>query len=300
MTIRKITRIYPFLFSEKKRKKVEELVFIIAIIAFLFHLVLIGLVKYGLIPNYGDNDIALLNPLTAIYTPFSVILLYEIYSLIYYLPKSITFYLGKQYEIIILILIRKIFHDLADLSTGNEVFTTAQIGNLLIAFACLIIFCLLIFCFYKLTGNRSFRGDEELCTDDSRKKYVVAKKILALLLMVFFVILFAKSLFFLQDATFSIHDIVYLIKSMNETFFNTFFTVLILTEVMLLLLSFNQTEEFHKIIRNSGFIISTILLKLSFQTDGLMNMLLTFGAIAFGVAILGVYRLFERKLDKKP
>jgi len=62
----------------------------------------------------------LADPIAAIYTPFSFILVYEVYLLIYYLPASITQYIAKQYEIITLIVIRRLFKDIANIElTAN-------------------------------------------------------------------------------------------------------------------------------------------------------------------------------------
>lgn len=297
--VKQINQLFNFLLSHEKKQKVEKIVFITAILAFLFHLALIALARYEILPYPVNEDQTILNPLMAIYTPFTIILLYEIYSLIYYLPKSITVYLGKQYEIIVLILIRQIFNDLANISTHGYFNNSGSISELMITFAGLIVFCLLIFCFYKVSGDHQSRGDEMQCSDISQKKYVIAKKVLALILLGIFIALLIKSVFFFDETSFTIHDTIYLIKKMNEMFFNTFFIALIIMEVMLLLLSFNLTEKFHKIIRNSGFIISTILLKMSFRTEGLTNILIIFTAIAFGVAILMIYKLFDRKLFRK-
>jgi NADH:ubiquinone oxidoreductase subunit 4 (subunit M) len=71
---------------------------------------------------------------------------------------------------------------------------------------------------------------------------------------------------------------------------------LIVVDVILLLFSFFHTDEFHKIIRNSGFIISTILIRMSFSVDGLLNTLLITSAIVFGLIILVIYNQYEKHL----
>lgn len=83
------------------------------------------------------------------------------------------------------------------------------------------------------------------------------------------------------------------ISNVNDIFFHQFFVVLILTDVLLLLFSFFHTTKFHKFIRNSGFIISTILLRLSFSADGLLNNLLIVVAVLFGVLILWIHNRYE-------
>ncbi|MCU0384331.1 MAG: hypothetical protein MUF68_09735 [Cyclobacteriaceae bacterium] len=98
---------YEKILSENTRKKSEVVIVIIAIASFLLHLLLILLTDLGLINISGYQEL-LGNPIAAIYTPFSFILVYEVYLLVYYLPKSTTTYIGKQYEIMTLIVIRRI------------------------------------------------------------------------------------------------------------------------------------------------------------------------------------------------
>ena len=83
------------------------------------------------------------------------------------------------------------------------------------------------------------------------------------------------------------------IKDINKIFFDDFFTILILVDVLLLLFSFLHSDQFNKVIRNSGFIISTILIKLSFSTEGILNIVLIVTAIVFGVILLKIHNLYE-------
>jgi hypothetical protein len=83
----------------------------------------------------------------------------------------------------------------------------------------------------------------------------------------------------------------------NNLFFDEFFTVLILVDVILLLISFFYTDQFYKIIRNSGFIISTILLRMSFGVSGLLSTVLILVAVLFGLAIITIHNKYEKNLD---
>ena len=74
-----------------------------------------------------------------------------------------------------------------------------------------------------------------------------------------------------------------------------FFTVLILVDVVLLLISFFYTDKFHKIIRNSGFIVSTILIRMSFGVSGLISTILIVVAVLFGLAIITIHNKYEKK-----
>ena len=293
MVIKRIDYIFSFFFSDRRKFQVEKTIFAVAIVAFIVHFTLISLAEFGLFPQQiYSSDIAL-NPITSVYTPFSIILLYEVYLLIYYLPKSITIYLGKQYEIVALILIRGLFETLGRLPVKDGVLVFEDIQYLLISFAGLLILFLLIYLYYKLGGNKENR----VCLSESRRRFITTKKVLALGLMVLFFYLFVRSLVELRDISLNIKDIVDALKTINNTFFHSFFTALILVEVLLLLFTFNLSDQFSKVIRNSGFIISTILLKLSFMVSGVISLGLILIAVAFGVAILGIHKLFEQKLQ---
>ena len=300
MLTQSINKVSDTLLSKNNKRRFEKLIFIIAIVAFVVHFMLASLIYIGVIPQglYGYSD-SISNPISTIYTPFTIILIYEVYLLIYYLPRSITNYLGKQYQIIALILARGIFDSLAGLTNGCSLNDPLFI-SLLYKFAGFIVLLLLIFCFYKLNEYKKPRPKDTDRELRQKESFVLKKKVLALALFAVFILLFITGFLELRNLhSFDISNIVNIIKKMNNTFFDTFFTALILTEVLLLLFTYNLSREFNKVIRNSGFIVSTILLKLSFKTEGFSNLIIILVAVAFGVAILGVYRLFENRLKQE-
>ena len=81
----------------------------------------------------------------------------------------------------------------------------------------------------------------------------------------------------------------------NAVFYNEFFTILILADVFILLLSFQYTERYSQLIRNTGFVICTILIRLSFATSGLTNVLLILTSVIFGLLILRIYQAIEKQ-----
>ena len=134
------SRIFDGIFSENNRKKIEGFTIWSASIGFIFHLSLVLLNNNSII-NLGNESLLLTNPISAIYTPFSIILYYEIFLLIFYLPRSFTTSILKQFEIISLIVIRRIFYDIPKLDLGsNNWFENAD--NLQITYD-LICICLL-------------------------------------------------------------------------------------------------------------------------------------------------------------
>jgi hypothetical protein len=75
--------------SETTREKTEKIILKIAIFSFFIHLAIIYIMKFNYI-DYPANSELLKNPISAIYTPFSFIIIYEVYLLICYLPKYFT------------------------------------------------------------------------------------------------------------------------------------------------------------------------------------------------------------------
>ena len=76
---------YSIFLSENTRKKSEKIIVFIAIVSFIIHLLIITLTDLGIL-NFSDSSRLLTSPIAAIYTPFSFILIYEVYLLVYYFP----------------------------------------------------------------------------------------------------------------------------------------------------------------------------------------------------------------------
>jgi hypothetical protein len=282
---------YNSFLSEKVKEKSEVIIVYVAIVSFILHLLLIGLVNLHLI-TVTDHSKLLSNPISAIYTPFSFILIYEVYLLLYYLPKSTSIYIGKQYEIISLIVIRRIFKDLSKLEFSTNWFTIKNDILFTSDLVAILILFFLIFIFYKLVKNASTKGTETIKPEI--EKFISLKKTIATCLVPIFLTLSIFSLgHWLYESFFSLSKIVTDIKDINTIFFDDFFTILILVDVLLLLFSFLHSDKFNRVIRNSGFIISTILIKLSFNTEGILNIVLIVIAILFGVIILKIHNLYE-------
>ena len=103
----KIDNLFSKIFSEKIIKKFEKYILYLASLGFVIHLSIILLNNYNLIELSVVGTNLFSNPISALYTPFSFILVYEAFLLIYYIPRSFTTAVGKQYQIMSLIVIRK-------------------------------------------------------------------------------------------------------------------------------------------------------------------------------------------------
>lgn len=289
----KLDFLYNKFLSEETKKKSEKYIVYIAIISFLLHLGLIALVNLQIL-ELNDYSKLLNNPIAAIYTPFSFILVYEVYLLLYYLPKSTSIYIGKQYEIISLIVIRRIFKDLSNIKLTKDWFNNKYDVLFVFDVVAIIILFYLIFWFYRLNDrNIQFQKERFKMTSEINFFINIKKNVATLLVPVFLILSVYSFGNWINESFFSIVELVEDIKDINKIFFDDFFTILILVEVLLLLFSFLQTEKFSKVIRNSGFIISTILIKVSFGSEGIINTILIVAAVSFGVIILAIHNKYE-------
>ena len=284
-----IDSVYEKVFSEKMQKKFETFILFAATIGFIIHLSLIGLNYFKILDFNSFEGSLLSNPISAIYTPFSFILVYEIYLLLLYLPRSFSTSISKQFEIVSLIVIRKIFKDIPSMDFSENWFNSYINLELLINLIGVLIIFYLIFLF-KLNKKRTPIKASEI----DLKSFIRSKKIVSLILC--FILLFSSVNTFsnwIYDLTLSYqnHDIV--LKDVDDLFFNDFFTYLILTDVVILLISFKFTMGFSKVLRNTGFIISTILLRLSFSASQFFDIILILISVTFALMILKIYNATE-------
>ena len=282
------SKVFDGIFSEKNRKIIESFTIWSATIGFIFHLSLVLLNNYSII-NIGNESLLLTNPISAIYTPFSIILYYEIFLLIYFLPRSFTTSILKQFEIISLIIIRRIFYDIPklDLDSGNW-FNNPDNLQITYDLICILILFFLIYLF-NLVKSRI----ENKKSNKSITKFIDSKKIISIGLIPVMLCLFIIGIYnwysIGMDSNFA-SSFYYV----NEVFYNTFFSILIIADVFILLLSFLYTERYSQIMRNTGFIICTILIRLSFSSTGITNLLLIVSSVLFGLLILKIYSLMNK------
>ena len=281
------SRIFDGIFSENNRKKIESFTIWSASIGFIFHLSLVLLNNNSII-NIGNESLLLTNPISAIYTPFSIILYYEIFLLIFYLPRSFTTSILKQFEIISLIVIRRIFYDIPKLDLeSNNWFENADNLQITYDLICILILFFLIYLFNYVKTNIVVKKGKNI------DKFIDSKKIISVLLIPVMIVLFIIGLFnwySIGTSTNFASSFYYV----NEVFYNTFFSILIIADVFILLLSFLYTERYSQIMRNTGFIICTILIRLSFSSTGLTNLLLIISSVLFGLLILKIYSLMNK------
>ena len=285
--IKTVENIFSGLFSEGNLKKFEKFILVSATLGFIVHLLLILLNNNGYVDLSFFQDKLFVNPISAIYTPFSFILIYEAFLLIYYLPRSFTTSIAKQFEIMSLILIRKIFKDIPNVNLDDNWIQNESNLQLIYDLVGVLVVFFLIYLFKKLKEDLP-----KLPVHQNLDRFISYKKLISLFLVPTLSLLCVLS--FLDWYNYVFLDIG-TSSNIDYLFFESFFTILILVDVFILLVSFQYTERYSQLIRNTGFIISTILLRLSFSAVGLTSLLLLVSGIVFGLIILLIYNNMERQ-----
>lgn len=269
----------------------ETVIIRLAVLFFIGHLALIFLLNNVPVLHRGESY----NYLKAIYTPFSFILVYEVFLLVIILPESMTEFIGKQFEIITLITLRSFFHDVADvhMRSSLQLSDPAVISLGYDLVASLIMFGLTI-TFHRLHfRHREHDGKEPL------ERFINLKKSISVCLLIVLVI---TSCYNVQSWV--AHAVPALLNRTsfpdpNSFFYVHFFGVMIYADVLLLIVSFLYDSSFYTVTRNASFIISTVLLRLSLSMERPTHHVVIIVAFIFSVAVMGMLQ-FRQKASSEP
>lgn len=275
-------------FNAKSVRSVELLILRVAVFAFLFHLIIIFL---------GNNFIYFKNLqhsyLKAIYTPFSFILFYEVFLLVIIIPKSISEFIGKQFEVITLITLRSFFHDIADLDLKNSInINNPEFISLLCDLIASLIMLSLTILYYKIyQNNRKSEIVNEL------NNFINIKKLVSLSMILILFLLSISSFFVWGKEMLGALELKQNYPDPNTVFYADFFSIMIFVDVLLLIISFIYHFSFFTIFRNASFIITTILMRMSLTIEKPMNYIIIL--IGFLFSIISFYLYSLRNTNKK-
>ena len=198
-----------------------------------------------------------------------MILILEVISLVFVLPCSFSRSLGKQFEILSLILIRNAFKELSYFPepitfVGNEEKVLHIVTN---GFGALLIFGLLGV-YYLVQRPVS---DESKSVD--LMGFVAAKKGISLFLLVAFVIMGVVSAY--RSLT----------GGQQVDFFHGFYTLLIITDILIVLVAQCFHPSSMLVFRNSGYALSTMIIRIALVAEIYYNILLGVAAICFAIML---------------
>jgi len=243
--------------------------------SFLVSIAAIEANRLGLLPAPLDARLPT-NHLAAIYVAFTLLLLLEVVGLVFALPRSVADSVGKQFELLSLILLRKAFLEVASFP---EPVRWADVADAVPRVAADVGGALLIFVvlgFYY----RSQRHLPISTVVDDRSSFIAVKKLLALALLATLALLGA------------IDGWRLVVEGREETFFTTFYTVLIFTDILVVLVSLRYSSEYRVVFRYSGFAAATVLIRLALTAPPYVNAALGLGAAVFALGLTLAYNAF--------
>lgn len=268
----RITYIFDPLHHMWEHEKMYRKIAVGLVIFFLTSLVAIEAKRQGLLSANIFSFIPT-NHFYAISSAFTVVLILEVISLVFTLPCSFSRSVGKQFEILSLILMRNAFKELSKMPEPItfEGSKEAVLYILSDGFGALIIFALLGY-YYIIQSKAS----EESFRPTDLYAFVAAKKGIALLLLATFVYMGATSAF---------HTVI---GQEHTDFLHQFYTVLILTDILVVLISQCFQPSFYSVFRNSGFALSTLIIRIALAAPPYYNVLLGITAAVFAILLTKV------------
>ena len=247
-----------------------------AIVGFLFHLLCCVLYDFKFIVS-DDLKSLFDSYLDALYTPFSIILAYEVYELIRAIPESFSNSIGKQFEVVTLLVVRDIFKNLADLGGSDNVTIDADVAFIAMeAVAFVVLFGTALY-FRFQTSDAKLLHEEDV----SIQAFVQQKKMLACGLVLVYVLV---ALYSFTNWSLGIIDGE---TGLSRTvFFSDFFTWLIVSDIIILLVSYKHITDFPQLARNTGFILSTVVIRVGIGIPGYTGAVLFILSAALAACVL--------------
>lgn len=255
----------------------------ILVFSFIILLAFIELNRQGIFGPFFQTILPT-NHFVAIEVSFNVLLLFEVISLIFVIAKSFSRSLAKQFEIYSLILLRQAFKEFGHFS---EPITWDQISGpfyhiIANAAGALIIFTLLgLFLYHQ--KHHPITADK-----DNKVRFIYTKKLISLFLL-------------LVLSSISFYDFILWVRGADTfPFFRTFYTVLIFTDVLIVLISLRYSYNYPVVFRNSGYALATLLIRISLTAPAFINIAIGVFAAVFMIALTFAYDIYMHVQQSKP
>lgn len=249
----------------------------IVIICFIGSLFLVELKKLhifqGYLPEFIPDTF-----LSAIEAAFTLLLLIEVMGLVFSIVHSVTSSVGRQLEILSLILLRDVFKEISHVS---EPVVWEKLTDVILPVAATSTGALCVFAilglFYKLKKRVEIKGD-----DDDKRSFIVSKKLIALVLLVSFHLIVFNTVF------------CHFTGKPAADIFESFYTLLIFSDILIVLISMRYGHDYQVAFRNSGFAVVTVFIRIALIAPPVYSAAIGSGAALFALAILGIFNFLTR------
>jgi hypothetical protein len=212
----------------------------------------------------------------AVEVAFTMLLVTEVVGLIFGLTRSFSRSMGIQLEILSLILLRDTFKKFTEFPEPLEwaPVQAKMIPMVSEAVAALLIFVIIGF-YYRLQMSRPITQN-----DQEQEAFINSKKLIALGLI--------GSLFVIAGT-----DITRVMNGLPPyPFFDSFYTVLIFTDILMVLLSLRFSVRYAVTFRNFGYAAVTVFIRLALIAPAPLNAAIGIGTALFALAVAVAYNVF--------
>jgi len=258
------------------RKKWESaefmrLVATVLVVSYVGSLALIGLKQFDFFKNY--LYIIPDNPFKSIEMAFTLLLFFEVISLVFSIEKSISKSMSIQLEILSLILLRSAFKVFGEFYESMDLvkFDETMLYMLADAFSALIIFVGIIMI------KRIEKPLPNHLDISTLHRFINIKRLISLSMLFVFgaMIILEITFFVLQKDTFE--------------FFKDFYTILIFTDILIIFVSLRYSNSYIVLFRNSGYALATVIIRIALSAEAPYNALLGLVATVFVIGIVLAY-----------
>lgn len=255
---------------------------IVLVLAFVICSLLSVLVLLDYI-NLGHYQSKFQNPFFSIEIVFTLLLIVELFGLIFVLPQSVAKSVSKQFELLSLIFLRDGFKEFSHIGSNFswEHMKESLIPMVVYGFGAIVIFSLI-----SVTGTLQKRY-KLTSTEEDQIQFIRLKKLLAILLLIAF-------------AAVGYNDLKTLIYTGSYLHsFQTFYTVLIFSDIIIVLIALRYTLNYYRIFRYSAFVLATILIRISLSADTYYNVAIGVVACLFVLALTIAYNYFLKDTSQQ-
>lgn len=273
--IRPLVKFYDILHSKWESKSIHQFFASVLVFTFIISLSLALINSLDCVP-VSIKPFLPSSIFHAIQISFSIVLLIEVIGLVFSISYSITSSLVKQLEILSLILLRSAFKLFGEFSENENWDDWDPIISMLSdAFGAVIIFIII------LLINKTLKHTPITDDPSSQTSFIMFKKLTGLFLF---------SIFLISGL---IDSALYLKGGHIFDFFKTFYTILIFTDIFLVLLSMRYNYSFIVVFRNSAYAVATIIIRMALSAPTYYNIVLGILASLFVLLVSFFYTKYR-------
>ena len=273
-------KMFEMFMGDASEELIRKVTIVLAVFGFSIHILLWALYETEIISITGDSSELVSSPLSALYTPFSILLAYEVYQLVRTIPESFSSSVGKQFEIATLLVVRDILKRLSEVENHNEWEISSDLGFLLVECTAFLALLFTSLTYFKI----SIKSEKNELMADDIGVFIEAKRGIANAMLLLFLVIatysFSGWVSSVLDGGGSVSRVI---------FFLDFFTLLILADILILLISYWFYTDFSNLARNTGFVLSTVIIRVAISSEGVSSMILFTLSGLLGLAILRIF-----------